>query len=210
MDGWAISEEYLAPPSHGVAFRARAGDRLEIVDVRGQQVGDLVAFRAEDAGEYLSPAHTVTQNWSVALRPGSVLASNRRNDLLRVLEDTVGYHDIVVPCCDAEAYLRRYGMRDHRSCKSNIEEAFRALGVDLPVRGETAWNIFMKTEIRADGAMVYLPPEHGPGSHIVLEVLADLIVGLSACPQDQTPTNGYDCTEMLARIWRPVCPSFSP
>lgn len=204
MDGWAIAEEYLAPPSRGVAFRARAGDRLEIVDVRGQQVGDLVAFRADDPGEYLSPAHTVTQNWSIALRRGSVLASNRRNDLLRVLEDTVGYHDIVVPCCDAEAYLRRYGMRDHRSCKGNIEEAFRALGVDLPVRGETAWNIFMKTEIRPDGTVVYLPPEHGPGSHIVLEVLADLIVGLSACPQDQTPTNGYHCTEMLARVWRPI------
>ena len=204
LNGFGLAHEYLAPPSHGVAFRARAGDRLQIVDVRGQQVGDLVAFVDNDPGEYFSPAHTITQNWSVALRPGHVLASNRRRDLMRVLEDTVGYHDIVVPCCDREAYVKRYGLIGHRSCKANIEEAFQAIGVDLPVRGETAWNVFMKTEIQPDGRMVYLAPTHGPGSYLVLEILADLIIGLSACPQDQTPTNGFDCTEMLARVWRPL------
>ena len=204
-DGFVITEEHLAPPSCGVAFRVRGGDRLQIVDVRGQQVGDLVAFCADDPGEYFSPAHTVTQNWSIALRPGSRLASNRRNDLMRVLEDSVGYHDIVVPCCDAEAYRRRYGLHDHRSCKGNLEEAFRVLGVTLPVRGESAWNIFMKTAIQPDGEMLYLAPTHGPGSFIVLDILTDLVVGLSACPQDQTPTNGFHCTEMLARVWRPVC-----
>lgn len=203
LAGFTLAGEHLAPPSRGVAFRVRSGDRLQIIDVRGQQVGDLIALCTDDPGEYFSPAHTITQNWSIALRPGSRLASSRRNDLMRVLEDTVGYHDIVVPCCDAEAYLRRYGLSDHRSCKDNLKGAFRAIGVHLPVRGETAWNVFMKTEIQPNGEMIYLAPTHGPGSFIVLEILVDLIVGLSACPQDQTPTNAFHCTEMLARVWRP-------
>jgi uncharacterized protein YcgI (DUF1989 family) len=204
LEGFGLAAEYLAAPSHGVAFRVRGGQRLQIVDPKGQQVGDLVAYRSDDSGEYFSPAHTVTQNWSITLRPGNVLASNRRNELMRLVEDTVGYHDIVVPCCDAEAYLRRYGLTDHRSCKANLEEAFRALGVDLPVRGEAAWNIFMKTEIGAAGEMIYLAPAHEAGSYLVLDVLTDLVIGLSACPQDQTPTNGFHCTEMLARVWEPL------
>jgi len=201
--GHRLAGEYVAPPSRGVAFRVTIGDLLQIVDICGQQVGDLVSFHAQDWNEYLSPAHTVTQNWSIALRPGSRLASNRRNDFFRVVEDTVGYHDIVVPCCDAEAYLKRYNLADHRSCKGNLEEAFTQLGCAVPVRGENAWNIFMKTAIEADGKVTYLAPTHGPGSYLVVEVLADQVVGLSACPQDQTPTNGFHCTEMLARVWRP-------
>jgi uncharacterized protein YcgI (DUF1989 family) len=199
--GYRLSADHLAPASRGVAFRVRAGDLLQIIDVQGKQVGDLVSYRADDWDEYLSPAHTVTQNWSVALAPGSRLASNRRNDLLHLVEDTVGYHDIVVPCCDAEAYLKRYNLPDHRSCKGNLEEAFAALGCAVQVRGENAWNIFMKTALAPDGKVTYLAPEHGPGSYLVAEVLVDQVVGLSACPQDQTPTNDFHCTEMLARVW---------
>lgn len=204
---WVPVREHVAPPSHGAAFYVQRGERLQIIDVQGRQVGDLVAYNRNDPSEYFSPAHTITQNWSVALSPGSYLASNRRNNLMQVVEDTVGYHDIVVPCCDAEAYLKRYGLTDHRSCKHNIDEAFAALAVKLPVRGETAWNIFMKTEIGEQGEVRYLAPTHGPGSHIILDVLEDLVIGLSACPQDQTPTNGFNCTEMLARIWRSATPS---
>lgn len=203
-DGFRLSGEYLAPPSHGVAFRVGHGDYLQIIDVRGQQVGDLIAFNADDPAEYFSPAHTVTQNWRVTLQPGDVLASNRRNIVMRIIADTVGYHDIIVPCCDAEAYLKRYGLADHRSCKGNMEEALAQLGVDLPVRGETAWNIFMKNQIQPDGKMVYLEPAHGANSYITLEAQMNLIVALSACPQDQTPTNGFNCTEMLARVWTPT------
>ena len=203
LPGFRLRQEVLAPPSHGCGFRVARGERFQIVDVRGQQVGDLIAFMADDPSEYFSPAHTVTQNWRVSLRPNDVLASNRRNDLMRILEDTVGYHDIVVPCCDPEAYLKRYGLSDHRSCKVNLEEGLASLGLDWPVHGERALNIFMKNRIEADGKMVYLEPTHAPGSYITLQALEDLVCALSACPQDQTPTNGPECTEMLVRIWTP-------
>lgn len=203
IPGFTLKGEYLAPAMHGVAFRVSAGDRFQIIDVKGQQVGDLIAYNANDPSEYFSPAHTVTQNWRITLQVGDVLASNRRNNMMRILADTVGYHDIIVPCCDPEAYLTRYGLRDHRSCKVNLEEALAAIDVNWPVRGEMAWNIFMKNEIQPDGKIVYLEPTHGPGSYMTLEALMDMVVALSACPQDQTPTNGPECTEMLVRVWGP-------
>ena len=205
MSGFTLKQEELAPARHGCAFRVLRGERFQIIDVIGQQVGDLVVFKADDPGEYFSPAHTATQNWSIQLHVGDVLASNRRNNLMRILEDTVGYHDIIVPCCDSEAYLKRYGMTDHRSCLVNMKEALAADGLGgWEVHGENAWNIFMKNRIESDGRVVYLEPSHGPGSTITLEALEDLVCALSACPQDQTLTNGPECTEMLVRIWQPA------
>ena len=71
------------------------------------------------------------------------------------------------------------------------------------VRGESAWNVFMRNRIEENGRMVYLEPTHSPGSYIVVQALEDLVCALSACPQDQTPTNGPECTEIMVRIWKP-------
>jgi uncharacterized protein YcgI (DUF1989 family) len=204
MDAFKLAQSVDVPASHGRALRVGRGERLRIIDVEGRQVGDLAAWRADDPSEYLSPSHTVTQNWRITLRPGDALATNRRNDMFRVVADTVGYHDMVVPCCDSEAYLRRYGLADHRSCKSNLEEALAAIGLDYPVRGELALNLFMKTRIGPGGEMVYEEPTHGPGSHIDLDCLMDVVIALSACPQDQTPTNGWKCTPMRLERWTPA------
>ncbi len=205
IPGFTLKEKVLVPAMRGSAFRVAKGERLQIIDVNGQQVGDLIAFKASDPGEYFSPAHTVTQNWSITLKAGFALASNKRRNLAKVLEDTVGYHDIVVPCCDPETYITRYGIYDHRSCLVNIQEGLESIGLgDWEVHGEMAWNVFMNTRIEPDGKVVYLESTHGPGSYITIEALEDLVCALSACPQDQTPINGLECTEMLVRIWEPA------
>lgn len=204
MKGFNLAETAVAPASRGRALRAQAGDRVRITDLEGQQVGDLMAWSAADPTEYLSPAHTVTANWRIIPRVGDVLATNRRQAMFRVVADTVGYHDLIVPCCDAEAYLNRYGLAHHRSCKGNLEEALAELGLGYPVHGERAINVFMKTRIGPDGAMIYEEPTHPAGSHLDLDCLMDTVLALSACPQDQTPTNGWKCTPMSLERWTPA------
>jgi len=199
-DNQRLEAEILVPASHGKAWRAKKGQYVEIIDVKGRQVGDLMAWNAADESEYFSPAHTVTRNWSVALKVGDFLATNNRHDIFRIVRDTVGYHDIVVPCCDERTYITRYGIHGHRSCKSNILEGLAEIGETPHVSGELAWNIFMNNHIQPDGKMVYDEPTHEPGSSIVLECLMDVVMAMSACPQDQTPTNGWECTEMLVKI----------
>ena len=114
----------------------------------------------------------------------------------------MGYHDIVVPCCDNEAYILRYGIKNHRSCLGNISEALSRIGESRHLSGELAWNIFMKNKIGQDGEMIYEEPLHNPNSKIVLEVMLDSLIAISACPQDQTPTNGWNCSEMKINIWK--------
>jgi len=55
-----VVEEVLVPASEGRGIRVKAGQILDIVDVEGHQVGDLVAYVEADPTEYLSPTHTVS------------------------------------------------------------------------------------------------------------------------------------------------------
>ena len=204
MDGYKVTKELIVPASKGNATVVEKGDRIEIIDVEGKQVGDMMAWVLDSKDEWFSPAHTITHNWSIKLDVGNILVTNMRREILKILYDDVGYHDIVVPCCDNEAYIKRYGIKNHRSCLGNISEAISSLDENRHLSGELAWNIFMKNKIGKDGEMIYEEPLHKPSSKIVLEVLLDSLIAVSACPQDQTPTNGWNCSEMKIKIWKEI------
>ena len=201
MDGYKLKEDLIVPASYGIATFVEEGQCIEIVDVEGKQVGDFMAWVRDRQDEWFSPAHTVTQNWRVKLNVGDLFVTNWRRDIFKLLHDDVGYHDIVVPCCDQQAYIRRYGINEHRSCLENIREALGTIGENRHLSGELAWNMFMKNRIGDDGEMIYEEPIHVSGSKLILEALNNSVVALSACPQDQTPTNGWSCSKMRLKIW---------
>jgi hypothetical protein len=204
MEGFECVESIIVPASEGKALTVEPGERLQIIDTEGKQVGDLMAWCRDDPSEYFSPSHTLTQNWRVTLAVGDVLATNKRREIFRIHEDTVGVHDILVPCCDPEAYVVRYGLHGHRSCLANIQEALAEINQPLTARGEMAWNMFMRNRIAEGGKIIYEAPEHGPGSYLTLDCLLPAVVALSACPQDQTPTNGWNCSPMEIKRWKPL------
>ena len=53
-------EEVIVPAYEARTIEVKKGQTLDVVDLEGQQVGDLAAWMVADAGEYLSPAHTVS------------------------------------------------------------------------------------------------------------------------------------------------------
>lgn len=204
MQGYFLAHDLHVPASHGTAGHAQKGDLLEIIDLGGKQVGDLMAWPTDASGEWMSPAHTITRNWNICPKVGDAICTNKRRDLFRIGQDDVGYHDILVPCCDREAYVTRYGLHNHRSCLENIREALAAIGeTSRHLSGELAWNIFMKNTIGPAGEMRYEAPVHPPGASLRLHVLLPCVFALSACPQDQTATNGFNCSDLSIRIWSP-------
>ncbi len=177
------------------------GQILQLVDLYGDQVGDFVAYRASDPTEYLSPAHTCSCLTKLSPELGDALYSNRRLPLFRIEADDVGHHDFVVPCCDPQRYSIDYGLHDHPSCLAALQKGLDEFGSDWPLHGELAANIFMNNVVTAAGQIETFVPTHGAESAIDLEVLEDLVVGLVACPQDLSPCNNYDPTDMAMRVW---------
>jgi uncharacterized protein YcgI (DUF1989 family) len=63
-------EEFLLEPGGVLARELDRGQRLQITDVQGQQVGDLVAFNRADLNEKFWISNTVRLNATVYLTTG--------------------------------------------------------------------------------------------------------------------------------------------
>jgi uncharacterized protein YcgI (DUF1989 family) len=210
--------EVTVPAREGRGVRVAAGELLDVVDLEGHQVGDLVAWFADDPSEYLSPTHTVSCNASIRLGTGAQVFSNRRNPVFTIVRDDVERHDIIVPCCDQQRYERDYGLPDHPHCLGNLFQALDLVGdeyqrrgpaeaparasrnANFDLRGEMAWNVFMHNRVTDSGQVVTDRAEHAAGSTITLRAERDLVVLLSSCPQDLTPCNDFNPTAMQLRV----------
>lgn len=191
--------EVEIPGGYGAAFPVAAGQFLELTDVEGQQVADFVAFAAQDRREWLSPTHIRSSLLRLGLRLGDRLESNWRRPMFEIVHDDVGSHDIITSMCDSRRYLIDYGVEEHRSCRSNFAEAYAPWGIqewEIP----DPVNVFQNAPINEDRTFGNEIPPGKPGDRIVFAVLMDAIAGISACPQDLNPCNGFNPTPILARV----------
>ena len=49
----------VIPPRSGVSFILKAGQRLKVIDLEGEQVSDLICYNLNDKAEYLSSGRTI-------------------------------------------------------------------------------------------------------------------------------------------------------
>jgi uncharacterized protein YcgI (DUF1989 family) len=178
---------------HGRALRLEPGEFLRVTTVEGGQVADFWAFAADDPSEYLSMDHTRSVNSNIFVGVGSRLVSNRRRQLLSLVEDTASCrHDTLLCPCTSEIY-RELGIEaPHRSCTANLHEALAEIGLSVPFT-PASLNLFMNVPVAADGSVDRVPPPTRAGDSVLLRAEAALVVAVSACPQDVTPINGARC-----------------
>ena len=125
----AQSQEVVIPGGDGAALVARAGQLLEIIDVEGEQVADFIAFSERSQSEWLSTTHTRSTTLRLNIEVGDILQSNWRNSMFEVVQDDVGTHDVITSMCDARRYAIDYGVTGHRSCRTNLTQAFEPWGI---------------------------------------------------------------------------------
>ena len=89
-------------PRSGTAFHLRKGQRLKILDPKGQQVSDLLCYNAIDHGEYLSSGRTLDYASKLFLTKGDAFYSNRSRVMFHMTQDTVGRHDFLLTPCSTE------------------------------------------------------------------------------------------------------------
>jgi len=189
----------MIEPRSGVAFRLARGQRLTVIDPEGEQVADLVAFRAADAAEHLSSGRSLDYASRLFLTTGDLLYSNRSTVLLGIVEDSVGRHDFLLAPCSAEMFQILYGDAvPHRGCFGNLAAALAPHGVG-PDQIPVAFNIFMNVVVEpGSGALRVEPPLSRAGDRIVLEAHEDLLIGLTACSAPQS--NNYAFKPIHYRI----------
>jgi uncharacterized protein YcgI (DUF1989 family) len=179
-------------PRSGVAFTLRAGQGLKVIDPRGEQVADLLAYSREDTREVISSGRTLDYASKLYLTTGDSLYSNRSRIMLRIVEDTVGRHDFLLTPCSADTFRIIYGdEHPHRGCFGNLAAALAPHGIE-PDQIPTAFNVFMNVPVDPQtGALTVEPPLSRAGDHILVVAEMDLIIGLTACSAPQSNNNAF-------------------
>ncbi len=174
---------------HATAVPLAAGSVVEIVNPAGSQVVDTWALCLPDGAERLSVEHTRGMLGRLGPRVGDTLYSDRREPVLTLTEDTgPGVHDMLIPACDPARY-RLLGAEGHANCRDNFLAAVAAAGLG-PVPVPNPLNLFMNVPVAADGTLSFAAPRSAPGDRVRLRAEKDLLLVMSACPQDLVPVNG--------------------
>lgn len=170
------------PERSGTAFRLSTGDTLVVVDPRGCQVADLLAFNADDLDEVISSGRTLDYAETIRLTTGHKLYSNRSRVMLEIVDDMVGMHDFLLTPCSYDTFDHFYpDLPRHRGCFGNLAAALEPYGV-APDRIPVAFNCFMNVPVDgATGKLSVLPPISKAGDTITFRAAMDLVIGLTAC-----------------------------
>ncbi len=178
------------PARKGKAVRVRKGQRVKVINTKGQQVVDTWAFNAEDLREFMSMEHTRAQIVAVMAKLGDSYVTNKRRPILTLVEDTSGgIHDTLLAACDRYRYELLGAKGHHDNCTDNLAAGMQALGLTAP-ETPSPLNLFMNIPVLSGNRLDFLPPVSTPGSYVVLRAEMDCVVAFSACPQDMIPING--------------------
>ena len=180
------------PPRGGTAFTLDKGKTLVVIDPRGEQVADLLAFARADVREAISSGRTFDYANRIYLTTGDVLYSNRSRPLLTIVADSVGRHDFLLTPCSKDTFRIIYGdTHPHRGCFGNLAAALAPHGVTedmIPI----AFNCFMNVPVDGEtGRFTVEPPLSKAGDHITFRAEQDVVIGLTACSALQSNNGSF-------------------
>lgn len=180
----------------GQAFEVRKGDRIEIIDIEGQQVSDLFAICKEDHSEFLSTGLTLMFGNSSNKKK---LYSNKYRPLLSIEKDDVGVHDFLIPCCRQESYAY-LNQGYHANCLDNLNDAFAEYNI-APFPSITAMSIFMSVDILSNKKLKFHATPSTAGNSIIFQAETDLIIGVTACSDNVSVINNRNCTPIGVKVY---------
>ena len=171
----------------------QAGQTLRILDLEGNQAVDFLLYAAQDDTERYSAQDTICAQQNIFLRTGSVLMSNEGRPMARIIATSVAYHDTIGGACSCESNTLRYGYHT-KAQHACVENFLLANARHNRTKRDIVSNInwFMNVPVEADGTLGIVDGISAPGLYVDLEMLMDVIVVISNCPQINNPCNGFN------------------
>ena len=195
-----MPQSVVIPARKGVSVSLRKGQSIKVINTHGKQVIDFWAFSPNDAFDYLSMQHNRSVLSKISISVKDTLVNNKRKPMLTLVEDTTpGVHDMIWSACDAERYRMLGATEWHDNCSHNLHSTLKneQPAIVLP----EAWtpeplNLFMNVPVNHRGGLECIAPVSEAGQYVVLKAEVDVVVVMSACPQDMVPVNAggpMDC-----------------
>lgn len=197
---WATAGTIRIEARGRLALKLRKGQRVKFTDLEGQQVMDFITSRVDDPDERMSVMFTNVCSNKWDLGAGYTIFSDKCTPLLKVLRDDNGNHALS-GYCSKYSNEYRYGVADTVSCYGNLTEDWEELGLDTTkISPDQCISVFMNIKHHPDGRHEIAEPTTKPGDSIEFEVLEDIYMGLSNCPEEHNPCNAFNPTAMEVTI----------
>ena len=176
-----------------------------MIDVMGRECSDFQAFDLRKLDKEIERGLDVTTTRTLMGfgYPGPGLFSKYYDvdmqPLVEVIRDTVGRHDTFGLACAAK-YYEDMGYFGHANCSDNFNLALEPFQI-APRKGWAAANFFFNTGIDEHNVLYSDEPWSRPGDYVLMQAQTDLICISSACPDDTSPANGWQPTDIHVRIY---------
>jgi aminomethyltransferase len=197
--------DFEVPRASARAYEVNAGEWIQVIDVRGRQCSDFLAFHSGklQAGQERGLDSTTTRSLMGNAYPTPGLHGKFYDQdqvaLVEVVRDTVGRHDTFGLACYAK-YYEDMGYFGHVNCTDNFNGELLPYTIE-PRKGWPALNLFFNTGFDANNLYVTDEPWSRPGDYVMFRALTDLVCLSSACPDDIDPANAWNPTEVHVRVY---------
>ncbi|MFZ0088204.1 MAG: DUF1989 domain-containing protein, partial [Solirubrobacteraceae bacterium] len=199
--------DFRIDPATATSYEVRAGEYIQVIDVRGKQCSDFLAFHRHklDKGVERGLDSTVTRTLmgSAYPQPGlhGKFYDRDMDPLVEVVQDTVGRHDTFALACQPK-YYEDMGYPGHVNCTENFNRELGGFEI-APRKGWPALNFFYNTTFDSNMQLMFDEPWSRPGDYVMLRASSDLVCASSACPDDIDPSNAWEVTDVHVRVYSP-------
>ena len=190
-----------------LSYEVKEDEYIQIIDVRGRQCSDFLAFNAEKLQQGVERGLDAQVTRTLMGRAYPVVGLHSKyydldmDPLCQIVQDTVGRHDSFALACTRK-YYDDMGYFGHVNCTENFNAQLDPFAI-APRKGWEALNFFYNTGFDDDHVLFLDEPWSRPGDFVLLRALNDLVCASSACPDDIDPANGWETTDVHVRVYSP-------
>ena len=196
--------------------------RLTAVDA-APNVG-AIFFNADNLSERLNLPDTLKAQHIARLTTGAALYSDMARVLCSITEDSVGWHDPLAGCSDAEMVAKKYGAASYQAARNGWHQsALDGFLIELAKHGLGARdlmmnvNFFSRVDVQDDGSMHFAPQGVVAGQYVELRAEMNVLVILNTCQHPMDPDPAYRAASVQVAVKRvpapladDVCRTFRP
>jgi uncharacterized protein YcgI (DUF1989 family) len=200
-----VVTQWVIPAREYSGFLVAKGQVVRFVDIEGRQDVDVAFINQNNLDEHLNLGNSqqIAPGRRLMLRKGDVIVSQICSPMVTILDCSNEYNLSYSSMCSEATNRIRYGEANTRNWRTNLARALAPWGFN-EITIPDAFKPFMKVDIDEQGNQDLVEPTSVPGDFYDLRAEMDLVVGVSACPQERNPTNGWNPTPIGVIVYEPA------
>jgi len=192
----------------------KRGMALRLTDLEGGANAGAIFYNFECPVERYNMPDTLKAQHIARLTKGVVLYSDMGRILCSITADSLGWHDPIGGCSNAQVVREKYGAGSYQDCRNDYHK--NALDSFLLELGKWGLgprdlvanvNFFSRLDVSADGTMSFHESHSKAGDYVELRAEMNVLVIVNTCQHPLDPAPGYAPKPVHLSVRRVAAPT---